>query len=116
MLDQQGQCEVSTREGESGIDRKRPLEQFTRDPIVIGSMAAQVLYPAQEAVIGCHAARPFGGGALDLGVLKPAREGSDDGLRHLVLNIEQLFEPTIVTFAPQVSAGCGIDELSRDAD
>src|ERR1700730_13765912 len=54
-------------------------------------------------------------GALDLGFFPRWRDRPDNALSHLVLQIEDVAEPTIKPVCPKMSPSGGIDELSRDA-
>jgi len=55
-------------------------------------------------------------GTLDLGFFHRWRDRPDNALSHLVLQIEDVAEPTIKPFCPKMCPSGGIDKLSRDAD
>src|SRR5271167_3286912 len=54
-------------------------------------------------------------GTLNLGFFHRWRYRPDNALGHLVLQIEDVAEPTIKPIGPKMCPGGGIDELSRDA-
>src|ERR1700738_3964608 len=54
-------------------------------------------------------------GTLDLGFLHRWRDRPDNALGHLVLQIEDVTEPTIKPVCPKMRPSGGIDKLSRDA-
>ena len=75
-----------------------------------------MLDTAQQAVIGWQAVGPLVCSHPDFGVFQPARNRGDDGLRQLVLNIEELLDAAIETLAPQMVAWYGVNQLGGDAN
>src|SRR5581483_4931937 len=53
--------------------------------------------------------------ALDLGATDARLDDPDDGLRHLVLEIEDVVQYAVIFVGPEMAAGFGLDQLSRDA-
>src|SRR5277367_4562588 len=54
--------------------------------------------------------------ALGLGLVHMDYQDRDDRAGNLVLDSEDVFQVTVVTFSPTLRPGNGIDELSADAD
>jgi len=54
-------------------------------------------------------------GTLDLGLFHRRRDRPDNALSHLVLQIEDVADPTINPVGPKMCPCGGIDELTRDA-
>src|ERR1700716_3898230 len=70
---------------------------------------------AQIEGIGVETLGRLALGPLDLGFFHRWRDRPDNALSHLVLQIEDVAEPTINPVRPKMCPGGGIDELSRDA-
>ena len=71
---------------------------------------------ADQEVISCHILRRLAFYTFDVRELDAPRQGGDDGPTHLVLQIEDILEDTIVAFRPNVAAvGC-VAELHVDPD
>ena len=80
--------------------------------------ACKLIKPGQTAQIEGIGVETFGWlalGTLDLGLLHRWRDRPDNALSYLVLQIEDVADPTIKPIGPKMCAGGGIDELSRDA-
>src|SRR5262245_60325531 len=72
--------------------------------------------PAQIIVVGVETVRRLATRPLDLGLLELRRDGPDDTRGDLVLQVEDILERSVEPVCPQMRAGCGIDELPRNAD
>src|ERR1700681_2010586 len=70
---------------------------------------------AQIEGIGVETLGRLALGTLDLGFFHRWRDRPDNVLGHLVLQSEDVAEPTIKPFRPKMGPSGGIDELSRDA-
>jgi hypothetical protein len=58
----------------------------------------------------------FAACALGIGGLHPAYERADDRLHHAILHGENLVRDAVEFFAPDMTAGVGIDQLDADTD
>ena len=68
----------------------------------------------QNKIIGVETVGPFTLDAFNLGIAQAWLDGADDTQGDVVLKCEDIFEPAIVTFGPQMSTSFGIDELGTD--
>src|ERR1041385_5654971 len=73
-------------------------------------------HAAQIVVVGVEALGRLVLGALDLRLFQLRRDRANDICRHLVLQIENIFECAVETIGPQMSATGGVDELTRYAN
>src|SRR5207237_5707036 len=86
--------------------------------LVVRLPTSKLIKPGQTAQIERIGVETFGRlalGTLDLGFFHRWRDRPDNALSHLVLQIEDVAEPTIKPFCPKMCPSGGIDELSRDA-
>src|SRR5215470_18296471 len=71
---------------------------------------------AQHKVVGVEVFRPLALDSLNLGITQTRLDGAHYAQRDFVLQCEDVFEPAIVTFGPQVNGGFRLDQLGIDPD
>src|SRR5262245_23163596 len=98
------------------VEVDRAVEQA--QCVVVRLAACKLIKPTQTAQIegiGVETLGRLALGTLDLGVFYRWRDRPDHALGHLVLQIEDVADPSIKPVCPKMCPGGGIDELSRDA-
>ena len=72
-------------------------------------------FAGQQVLVGRHV---LGGLALDAvksRSLDPAKQGRGDGRGHLVLDLEDVLQSTVIALRPDVGLGLAVDELDSDS-
>src|SRR5258705_1021135 len=102
--------------GKIRVQLGRAVEQA--QCLVVRLPASKLIKPVRTAQIeriGVETAGRLALGTLDLGFFHHWRDRPDNALSYLVLQIEDVADPTIKPVGPKMGPRGGIDELSRDA-
>src|SRR4030081_3649368 len=75
----------------------------------------QIRHGAQIVIVGAEIAGRLSPRALDLRALELGGNCADDAGCDLVLQLEDVVEPSFKSLSPKMGASCSIHELSRDA-
>src|SRR5262249_58316757 len=86
-----------------------------RDGGVLGHRGQRMVHGAEVEVVRAEIVGALAPRALGLGATDARLDDPDDGLRHLVLEIEDVVQYAVIFVGPEMAAGFGLDQLSRDA-
>src|SRR5262245_49874767 len=111
-----GQRQAGPATRELRIQFRCTTEQIDGHPIAVLSVASHVEPTHQIELIGFYVLR---GATTDIGALLRRQfdlERSNNGLRDLVLQSEDITEVPVITLRPQVMADPSVDQLRGDSD
>src|SRR5262249_34214002 len=97
------------------VELQRAIELVQRLVDGLPNPPVEVSHSPQVVVVRVEAFRRLPLRTFDLRSLELRRDRADDGLRHLILQLEDVAEGAIEAIGPDVAAGGRIDELSGNA-
>src|SRR5262245_12002797 len=111
-----GQCEAGPATRELRIQFRCTPKQINRHLMAVSSVTSHVEPTHQIELIGLYV---LGGATTYIGALLRCQfdlERSNNGLRDLVLQSEDITEVPVITLRPQVMADPSVDQLRGDSD
>src|SRR5260221_6590525 len=102
--------------GEALVDLNGSLEEQKRFLVVLELPCVIKRNSAQEEIVGIDALGWLPSCTLDFSVSKSRLNGAKNACGNAVLKIEDIFQRTIESLGPNVSASGGVDQLGRDSN
>ncbi|HEX6103480.1 MAG TPA: hypothetical protein VF031_10570 [Alphaproteobacteria bacterium] len=98
------------------IERDCPLQHLSSRVMLREFELENMRQAAQIALERVQVLWPFSPRCACAGIVDPARQGRDDGLRHFILHLEQVAEFTVIALRPYMFARGSLRQLSRYPD